>query len=429
MLDGNAAVNRSTLIAIVTGLIIPPGTTFGIRWADYDPSGPDDGLAVDDFTLTPRGGDDVSGYYRGELRDFKTDDLQVGLSLCVDGTVVRGSYFYLRSGGDIRLRGTRAPDGGVELEETTPPGVVTGRWSGRPAPSVGGGWSDRIAPTLTGTWTAPKGDRHRFTLVKAGAIPADSGASGQAGATERPCSEVGYRMVRLSPRKQDYYPRLVRFRDPDVMATVNAVLEYQGRSFHEGLESDLRSSCEKDGDQQVDIGVEYASRDVLSIRVVGEWMCYGPGGVPGQRDDSVTYDLRTGEPITDLTTLFKPGLPWQELFGVLFAYQIAAAASPRGDECLRQYTPQKLGPLGVAFHLTSGGLVVGPSSYGLSSMVGHCEQMTVVPYALLRGLAPPDGVLARVAGPPSPAGPARYLIRDWDDEGVQIVYHPPQPRP
>src|SRR4051794_13476188 len=53
-LDGNAAANRSTISATITGLAIPSGASFWIRWRDSDITpGADDGLAVDDFHLTP----------------------------------------------------------------------------------------------------------------------------------------------------------------------------------------------------------------------------------------------------------------------------------------------------------------------------------------------------------------------------------------
>lgn len=51
-LDGNSA---SALISYsITGLSIPAASTFWIRWTDLNVSGADDGLAVDDFSLTMR---------------------------------------------------------------------------------------------------------------------------------------------------------------------------------------------------------------------------------------------------------------------------------------------------------------------------------------------------------------------------------------
>lgn len=52
--DGNAAANRTVLGPIFIGLSVPNGATFWIRWIDPDASGADDGLAVDDFSLTPQ---------------------------------------------------------------------------------------------------------------------------------------------------------------------------------------------------------------------------------------------------------------------------------------------------------------------------------------------------------------------------------------
>ncbi|NLE61235.1 MAG: ExeM/NucH family extracellular endonuclease, partial [Planctomycetes bacterium] len=55
-LNGNMAPNRNALSFTITGLSIANGATFWIRWADTDLiPGADDGLSVDDFSLTPDG--------------------------------------------------------------------------------------------------------------------------------------------------------------------------------------------------------------------------------------------------------------------------------------------------------------------------------------------------------------------------------------
>ena len=46
---------RTALSSTVSSLSIPNGATFWIRWTDLDATGADDGLAVDDFSLTPNG--------------------------------------------------------------------------------------------------------------------------------------------------------------------------------------------------------------------------------------------------------------------------------------------------------------------------------------------------------------------------------------
>jgi len=50
--DGNAAVNRTALSFEITSLNIANGANFWIRWVDIDATGADDGLAIDDFSIT-----------------------------------------------------------------------------------------------------------------------------------------------------------------------------------------------------------------------------------------------------------------------------------------------------------------------------------------------------------------------------------------
>ncbi|MBI5653890.1 MAG: hypothetical protein HZC40_26095, partial [Chloroflexi bacterium] len=55
-LDGNSATNRTAISYTITGLSIANGSTFWIRWSDFNITSSDDGLAVDDFSLTPNPG-------------------------------------------------------------------------------------------------------------------------------------------------------------------------------------------------------------------------------------------------------------------------------------------------------------------------------------------------------------------------------------
>ncbi len=51
-LDGNAAANRTALSFNITGITVASGQTFWIRWVDFNASGADDALAIDNFSLT-----------------------------------------------------------------------------------------------------------------------------------------------------------------------------------------------------------------------------------------------------------------------------------------------------------------------------------------------------------------------------------------
>ena len=55
-LDGNTTANRTTVSSTISGLNIAAGATFWIRWTDLDAVGADDGLAVDNFSITASAG-------------------------------------------------------------------------------------------------------------------------------------------------------------------------------------------------------------------------------------------------------------------------------------------------------------------------------------------------------------------------------------
>jgi hypothetical protein len=51
-INGNLATNQQLLSGSLTGLSIANGSTFAVRWFDQNAAGSDDGLAVDNFTLS-----------------------------------------------------------------------------------------------------------------------------------------------------------------------------------------------------------------------------------------------------------------------------------------------------------------------------------------------------------------------------------------
>jgi Bacterial Ig-like domain/Lamin Tail Domain/Secretion system C-terminal sorting domain len=59
-LDGNIAANQTAITYTITGLSIPVGVSFFIRWNDFNVSGADDGLAVDDFSIETNPADNTA---------------------------------------------------------------------------------------------------------------------------------------------------------------------------------------------------------------------------------------------------------------------------------------------------------------------------------------------------------------------------------
>ncbi len=52
-LDGNAASGQTIITGTITGILIPSGNTCYFRWTDPDATGADDGLAIDEITISP----------------------------------------------------------------------------------------------------------------------------------------------------------------------------------------------------------------------------------------------------------------------------------------------------------------------------------------------------------------------------------------
>src|SRR5690349_978826 len=54
-IDGNAAANKAAVSGTISDLSVPAGATIALRWSTTDVSGSDDGLAIDDVSITPHG--------------------------------------------------------------------------------------------------------------------------------------------------------------------------------------------------------------------------------------------------------------------------------------------------------------------------------------------------------------------------------------
>jgi hypothetical protein len=97
--DGNAAANRTVINSTITGLTIPAGSTFFIRWTDFDASGADDGLAVDDFSITANGSPaDVAPAVSSTVPANNATDVAVNSNIQINFTEpvnVAGNWFQI----------------------------------------------------------------------------------------------------------------------------------------------------------------------------------------------------------------------------------------------------------------------------------------------------------------------------------------------
>ena len=132
--DGNSAPNRTARGATLAGLAIPPTAVFWIRWMDFNASGADDGLGVDEFSLTASG---VGG--------------ALGLSIG-DAAAVEGDSGTVTATFTVSLSAP-APPGGVSFDIATRDGTAT----------VAGG--DYVARSLTGQLIAEGASTYTFDVT------------------------------------------------------------------------------------------------------------------------------------------------------------------------------------------------------------------------------------------------------------------------
>jgi predicted extracellular nuclease len=81
--DGNAAGFRTLLSLSITGLSIADGGSFWIRWTDFNITSSDDGLAIDDFSLTAQGGSDTAPAVSATTPADGAEDVAVEANLSV----------------------------------------------------------------------------------------------------------------------------------------------------------------------------------------------------------------------------------------------------------------------------------------------------------------------------------------------------------
>lgn len=139
--DGNAAENRTALSSSIGSLSIASGATFWIRWLDTDATGADDGLAVDDFSLTPQGGGGPT------LPVLSIDDVSLN-----EGNLGTTNFVFT-----VTLS-SAAGAGGVTFDIATADGTAQ---DGNPV----GEDNDYVAQSLTGQTIPAGSSTYSFTVL------------------------------------------------------------------------------------------------------------------------------------------------------------------------------------------------------------------------------------------------------------------------
>jgi hypothetical protein len=191
-------------------------------------------------------------------------------------------------------------------------------------------------------------------------------------------------------------PRLTSFPDPAVRDGVNRQLD--------SLAASLRCEEEDRGHEyESAAAVTHAADDVLSVHVRASYYCGGAYPVNGA-NVSVTYDLRTGEPVPFAALFADFERDGAEIVRAVFPEHVpraerlrAAGREPEagsGEECDPLYAVESLLGTGLSYTLSERGLTVEPD---FAHVARACAEEVLVPFGRIRSFAAPGGVLARVA--------------------------------
>lgn len=99
--DGNNVANRTVVSGSITGLNIPNGATVWIRFTDVNITGNDDGLAIDDFSLTGLAGNLAVTDFKKVIPNFIKNTL-VKNDEIVFGSDVKDIKVYTLSGAIVK---------------------------------------------------------------------------------------------------------------------------------------------------------------------------------------------------------------------------------------------------------------------------------------------------------------------------------------
>jgi hypothetical protein len=216
----------------------------------------------------------------------------IKMSLLIEGTKISGSYYYVKVGKPITLRGSIDNSGKLSLEELDQTGNPTGVFKGRLASES----------EIVGTWSKPDGSDPMPFRVKAPA------ASDHVEDTASGVQIVSKRAVLTRGRKgSDYkeaaitYPIISGIGDAQVLAKLQKAISLKSvlDSSLEEYRAEFKESSWLD---EISYEVNYNKDNLLDVT----FSISGTAAYPSGSTKHVLVSLRTGDPVK-AADAFKPG--------------------------------------------------------------------------------------------------------------------------
>ena len=216
----------------------------------------------------------------------------IKMSLLIEGSKISGSYYYVKVGKPIVLRGSISSAGKVTLEELDQTGKPTGVFKG----------SFTTDNEFAGTWSKPDGSGAMPFAVKA--APASNHPTDTQGGVQIASKEA----VLVRGRKgSDYkqatisYPVVSGISDPQVLAKVQKAISLKS-VFGSSLEEYRAEFKESFWLDEINYEVNYNKNELLDLT----FNIAGTGAYPSGSSKHVLLSLKTGDPVK-AADAFKAG--------------------------------------------------------------------------------------------------------------------------
>lgn len=322
--------------------------------------------------------------FRGLIGDKK-----VQMTLKREGEQLSGTYFYLKIGSDITLKGSIDKQGNFTLKEFDNGGKQTGEFKGK--------WDEPAnlpAAALDGTWSKPNSDQTLSFYATEQTIEFKSGL------------HIVTKEIREEDKKKKYtinaeYPELTGADNPGAEKFNQEVKNLVTKETQEFKAGELEMSeedlpVETEAGSYIDIGydVTLATDDLISVSFGVSTYSRGAAH-PNHHTFAVNYDLKSGTSLK-LADLFKPN---SDYLKIISRYCIDDLKKQAGQE---EYSAEMIdegaGPNPEnyeSWNISKKGLAITFDPYQVASYAEGPKNV-VVPYAALKDVVKPDGPLLTV---------------------------------
>lgn len=337
-----------------------------------------------------RAQDPAGTYFKGSVAGVKVE-----MTLRRAGDQLQGSYFYTKSGpaNPLSLRGRIDASGKFTMQEFDATGKQTGEFKGT--------WSDdpdQAGVLLEGQWNKPGGKEGQgFALYEQLA----SFTNGTRVVSRQMNESLKAKRLELSAE----YPELTGggnysgFNQLVKTRVAKELADFKKQMM--GVSAADLKMLPEGMNNYIEIGydVEYADNDLISVNFL-EGNFTG-GAHPNYNYFTITYDLKNGRELK-LAELFKPGAKYLEAVSAYATKDLQERKEPDSGENLG--LAQDLFAEGATakaenyqnWNITKKGLMFTFDPYQVGPYAAG-SQTVIIPYARLREIARPGGLLERVA--------------------------------